>query len=794
MESRLIVFCLVVMVFASSYPTIFCTGSETNDGELPYLGVSEMMAPSYTVNFYGGGGFQISIGGEEYTFEASFSYPNAGYNKLTSEDEADRSGEAEWNVEIKTLNSNVTEIRCKGKYYQLIRLIIRDDHRIRIRDTFKNLRDEDLGVIISNKIVVKGNIGVLYIAGRRYSAESDVTLELKDLSQEHDWSIFFNPTLLIGQEATGIGVLVEDDVYRNQLSIRYYYSHSLKYGSLYTSHFGLSPGSSYTLEWSIYPLSPPDYWNFINIVRSDLGVNFAIDGPLTFQHPNSIMEMPVEELRRLIKQKAWRLVALRPWFDYYDGYRMTEEEFADLVKPAITRLKEADPNVVPLFMLEPPLKILHKSEVSGYKDSVPVTIDGEPSLCERYNQKVISRLGLSSEYGLYDAYVTLDNRRFRELIGFIDFAMDECGFEGVYFDSFFGYTYSTYYTYDRWDNHTVDIDPEKFTIVRRYATLALITKDAMRSLVEHINSKGGVVVTNSRPPVRSTQSIRMNSFAEKNMHVEGPYVERSAASVHLYTPINLGDQRIYDSQKDFMDDVRLQLRHGVLYYPYNYRGEEGWGVLRRMFPFTPIEIHGGRLIGEERIITLESGTYGWDDNSTIICHLFDADGVEIPARFFHVWSAGGKTYVNVTLEEGQIAILERREAGLRPRSPTASFTYSPQNPNDLQPVKFTDTSRAVEGNIVCWYWDFGDGTYSTERNPVHTYAYSGEYTVTLWVGDENGVVSVYSLKVRVAGYRIPVMAALLSLAGTLIYLIVRRWRAIIEKWRKLMKYPLPDKI
>jgi chitodextrinase len=46
-------------------------------------------------------------------------------------------------------------------------------------------------------------------------------------------------------------------------------------------------------------------------------------------------------------------------------------------------------------------------------------------------------------------------------------------------------------------------------------------------------------------------------------------------------------------------------------------------------------------------------------------------------------------------------------------------------------VKFSDTSSGAS----TWDWDFGDGTRSSGRNPVHTYARSGRYTVVLWVGD-----------------------------------------------------------
>lgn len=52
-------------------------------------------------------------------------------------------------------------------------------------------------------------------------------------------------------------------------------------------------------------------------------------------------------------------------------------------------------------------------------------------------------------------------------------------------------------------------------------------------------------------------------------------------------------------------------------------------------------------------------------------------------------------------------------------------------------VQFTDTS----GNAAEWDWDFGDGTGSTERNPVHTYYEAGNYTVRLTVRNADGTGS-----------------------------------------------------
>ena len=41
-------------------------------------------------------------------------------------------------------------------------------------------------------------------------------------------------------------------------------------------------------------------------------------------------------------------------------------------------------------------------------------------------------------------------------------------------------------------------------------------------------------------------------------------------------------------------------------------------------------------------------------------------------------------------------------------------------------------------DVSSYSWNFGDGETSTEAKPVHTYALSGTYTVTLVVKGEGG--------------------------------------------------------
>ena len=70
--------------------------------------------------------------------------------------------------------------------------------------------------------------------------------------------------------------------------------------------------------------------------------------------------------------------------------------------------------------------------------------------------------------------------------------------------------------------------------------------------------------------------------------------------------------------------------------------------------------------------------------------------------------------------------------------PAASLAANPQEGVAPLEVQFSDLST---GSPKSWEWSFGDETYSTEQNPVHTYYSPGTYTVTLTVSNQFGTNS-----------------------------------------------------
>lgn len=98
-----------------------------------------------------------------------------------------------------------------------------------------------------------------------------------------------------------------------------------------------------------------------------------------------------------------------------------------------------------------------------------------------------------------------------------------------------------------------------------------------------------------------------------------------------------------------------------------------------------------------------------------------------------VRSNPAKDTVNMRLKTQELKFL----------SPKASFRAFPRS---LLPGKSVRFQSFSEGEIVRYFWDFGDGTQSLERNPVHSYASEGVYTVKLHLITSLGAQNIATKK------------------------------------------------
>ena len=99
----------------------------------------------------------------------------------------------------------------------------------------------------------------------------------------------------------------------------------------------------------------------------------------------------------------------------------------------------------------------------------------------------------------------------------------------------------------------------------------------------------------------------------------------------------------------------------------------------------------------------------------------------------HTYSKAGKYTVTLTVKNaagGNMVTKSNHIIVTVLKSPVAAFSAVPTSGKSPSKVQFTDKST---GSPSSWKWSFGDGIYSTAKNPVHTYSKAGKYTVGLTV-------------------------------------------------------------
>jgi PKD repeat protein len=114
----------------------------------------------------------------------------------------------------------------------------------------------------------------------------------------------------------------------------------------------------------------------------------------------------------------------------------------------------------------------------------------------------------------------------------------------------------------------------------------------------------------------------------------------------------------------------------------------------------------------------------------------------------YAWSNGAQTKSVEITSGGQYTVVVKRNdvecpsedmatVALKPK-PSAEFTATPEDPEPDKTFAFAATG--TDG--VSWLWNFGDGTTSTDQNPVHSYSEIGEYEIVLTVTSVDGCIAI----------------------------------------------------
>lgn len=188
-----------------------------------------------------------------------------------------------------------------------------------------------------------------------------------------------------------------------------------------------------------------------------------------------------------------------------------------------------------------------------------------------------------------------------------------------------------------------------------------------------------------------------------------------AQNYHIFTPAVGKDWALAWGSQPWIKDLPF----ANIAFSYDFKPGDP-GKLIAEFWITPFDYAGA----EGPVRAVESVLF---DNKKIglTWAVIDYDDVnDEKVKGFWNLSKNHKMYGNSSL--GTIFTLQSlEEKYLKPFDAKWSFIVTDWTKRE---VRFKDESR---GKITKWHWDFGDGTFSKEQNPVHHYKAAGKYLVVL---------------------------------------------------------------
>ncbi|MEI6500147.1 MAG: hypothetical protein WCP21_03865, partial [Armatimonadota bacterium] len=506
------------------------------------------------------------------------------------------------------------------------KVTVSSDH-VHVADTFTNPTDKLIGVMVEHYADLVGTPEAIYLAGRKSFSEASNAWEAA------------NPSAFAQFKQLGVGLVAEDDVFRVHVRSM----HDEKSFGLADDYLGLAPGSSVTLEWSIYPALKGDYWTFVNAVRRDWGVNFTIPGPFVFAYKWAA-GLTGEQYAKWMHDRGLKYIcggiAKYPDGKYAHGTGILfAPQFVAQERAWTRKMAAADPSLVPL-------QYFHAQCCT------------EPDCRTKYaDSRLLDAQGKQIDYPhafVIPLFVPTDSNSYgKALWGYVNTLIDDIGAKGIYWDEM-SYSVERLAPGLPWDGHTVIINPTTHEVEEKLTSVPLAMQSLQVKIVDYIRGKGLFFMANSQAHTRTMMRKNIVRFVETGTY-SGVY------NTHLGCPLGLGNHSDEPTMADSAEHVRELLKRGALYYGHYYaRDPAPWNFTAVMFPLTPQQLGPGYVLGKERLHTAISGRFGFPDGAVADVYVVNANGERVTSGMVTEVNEGGKRFYDLRMPSDHFAILVRR--------------------------------------------------------------------------------------------------------------------------------------
>lgn len=595
--------------------------------------------PAFEVRLGKNGGFRVNIKKSSYPFNTRISWPNGEFNRLVAGDSSAK-GEEGWKVQTRKDGDGKYLVTAAGAYYQLRRNIEVFPTHVSIKDQFTNTTNEDLGLLVYNELPIDVNtvkesrLGGFERGGRLNGV--------------------FCPSAYLDDGHAGVAMLPIDDVFVIQAVL---YRDDNGWG-IGTEQLALAPGKSYTLQWAVYPTqsgeSGDGYYDFVNTFRHVEGRIGTIDGALGFftHGPKNRDQIPTTEY---LEQRNLKYGLVHGLAGIVDDPTLSVQgvEFVDFPKERQRIRKQMDAIKAKHPNLKVAIHIAHSlyctNQTDRYDDSQVISENGDQAIWN-VPFAYISEEKQKAGWKFWIFYPTPGNKFHDVMLRSVDVLRDDMHVDGGFMDGFFA-GYKGKWTHDgRWDGYSATIDLKTKTITKKAGSVLLLSQPSMIAYTRKMRDRGGFIIANNTVVTRSIANEKY--IIHDSESGAGPQLHLAPTVTALAGP---GAR----TRKDVYLNMLENLRWGELYIFYGSHFDYPYKPLAaRQYPMTFEEIREGLVRGPERIVTMNSGAYGWPGKRNLhLVYKYDDRGAAA-AHDYITTADTGDVRTQVTFSQNESAVIE----------------------------------------------------------------------------------------------------------------------------------------
>ncbi|MBE6370345.1 MAG: hypothetical protein E7056_09355 [Lentisphaerae bacterium] len=507
---------------------------------------------------------------------------------------------------------------------------------ILVRDKFVNNSDKIAAILQRHTMSSSDKFSRIYIGGgeypTRFNAERNPDSNPSIIGVNDKYSIGFLPW------CDALSVHCVGAVYNGAVQLADY-------------QLAIAPRAEYTAEFIIVPWNKGDYFSWINQARRILDVNMTITLlPGLWMSSNATTLSESSQKAMIGNAGLNAVIQSNNCQRNAEGLEMRGTEWIESPLTQYHAMRKfLDKNY-------PDKSVKQLVYFHSFLDTTVANLEKYPQDRIRLADGSTTVYGANRGNNHLHCMFPSENGWGQVAEAWIDCIFDNIKADGIFWDEFVRSNIEYAYNENWWDNVSADINRNNGIVNRKKSSITLLSLPWRLKMLDKIRSRNMELIINGAPTTHTMRQKKIQTMFETGQIA-------SLNKGHLASPVALGDHL---TEKMFSDAWRVMLRaldFGSLYcyyytakvYPRNHEA-----MSKYMYPFTPVELHKGYIIGQERIITKVSGNFGWGDNSDFEAIVFDSNGQKTDKYPVKKVQKDNQTFAEVRLPASCAAVIIKR--------------------------------------------------------------------------------------------------------------------------------------